>query len=173
MPSRLNDLLGDVDDTRAATLALDFAEHAVELQADALDPKMRSAYAEYVAAAREAIALGRANDRLVRAYDVFFEVGWEFPGHSDVTGVADSAIRLGCQQMLMDVGAMNEAGRTNPTCQYIARRAQSDVGRWYAQLASADADRRQADRAARWEEARWQLLHVITTEPNPHAADAG
>ncbi|MEV6318459.1 hypothetical protein [Streptomyces sp. NPDC051776] len=173
LPTRLNELLDDVDDLRAATLALDFAEHAVELQADALDPRLLGAYAEYMGAAHEAIELGRATDRLVRANDACFEVGWEFPGHSEITGVAESAVRLGCQQMLIDVGAMNKAGRTIQTRQYIARQAQSDVGRWYAQQAPADGDRRQVDRAARWEEARWQLLHVIATEPNPHAPDAG
>jgi hypothetical protein len=46
LPARLNDMLGEVDDTRAATLALDFAEYAVELQADLLDPDLRAALAE-------------------------------------------------------------------------------------------------------------------------------
>jgi len=145
----------------------------VQLQADALDPRLLGACAENMGAAREAIELSRATDRLVWACDAFFKVGWKFPGRSAITDVADSAVRLGCQDMLINVGAMSKAGRTSPTWQSIARTAQSDVGRWYAQQAPDGADRKQIDRAARWEEARWQLLHVITTEPNPHAMNAG
>ncbi|MDT9700847.1 hypothetical protein [Streptomyces sp. P17] len=41
------------------------------------------------------------------------------------------------------------------------------VGRWHAERAAAGAGRREADRRARWEEARWQVQHVIATEPVP------
>ncbi|MBC2908281.1 hypothetical protein [Streptomyces cupreus] len=167
LPVLLTELLTEVGEQRATTLSLDFAERAVDLQAELLTPDMREACSEYVAAAREALRLGRANDRLVRAHEDFFEVGWRTSGHSDVTHVLESAVRLACQDMLIEAGAMNRAGRTNPSPQYIAKTAQSAVGRWHAERAGEDADRREADRRARWEEARWQVQHVIATEPAP------
>lgn len=168
LPVRLAELLNGVDGARAASLALDFAEHATDLEAEPLAESMRSATVEYVAAAREAIAWAGRDDRLVRAYEAFFTAGWKTPGHSDDIHLLDSAVRFACQDMLIEAGAMNRAGRTNPTCQYIARTAQSVAGSRSAERAPEGADSRQADRAARWEEARWQLHHVIGTEPNPH-----
>lgn len=165
LPVLLAELLTKVSQQRAVTLSLDFAERAVELQAALLTPDMREACAEYVAAAREAVRLGRADDRLVRAHDVFFETGWRTPGHSDVTHVLEAAVRLACQDMLIEAGAMNRAGRTNPTPQYIAKTAQSGVGRWYAERAGEGEDRREVNRRARWEEARWQVQHLVATEP--------
>jgi hypothetical protein len=167
LPVLLAELLTKVSEQRAVTLSLDFAERAVELQAELLTPDMRQACAEYVAAAREAVRLGTANDRLVRADGAYFEVGWRNPGHSDVTHVLEAAVRLACQDMLIEAGAMNKAGRTNPTPQYIAKTAQSAVGRWYAERAGEGADRREVNRRARWEEARWQIQHLVATEPAP------
>ncbi|MBM9435899.1 hypothetical protein [Actinacidiphila bryophytorum] len=168
LPVRLTEMLNDVDGARAATLALDFAEHAADLEAEALTEDLRAATVEYVAAAREAIASGRATDRLVRAYESFFAAGWKAPGHSEFTSIHDSAVRFACQDMLIEAGALNKIGRTRLTCQYIARSAQSIVGSRSAERAAEGVDRRKADRAARWEEARWQIQHVIATEPNPH-----
>lgn len=168
LPVRLNELLNDVSGARAATLALDFAEHATDLKAEPLAESMREATAEYVAAAREAIALGRANDRLVRAHESFVTTSWKTPGHPEVTHILNSAVRLACQDMLIEAGAMNKVARTKLTCQYIAQTAQSAVGSRSAKRAAEGTDSRKADRAARWEEARWQLRHLIATEPNPH-----
>ncbi|WAZ23392.1 hypothetical protein STRCI_004733 [Streptomyces cinnabarinus] len=167
LPVLLSELLTRVGSERAVTLSLDFAERPVALRAESLTPDMREACAQYVAAAREALRLGRANDRLVRAHEDFFEAGWRTPDHSDVTHVLNSAVRLACQDMLIEVGALNRAGRTNPSPKYIAKTAQSEVGRWYAERADDSADRREVDRRARWEEARWQIQHVIATEPYP------
>ncbi|MFG1805670.1 hypothetical protein [Streptomyces sp. NPDC049040] len=168
LPVRLAELLDQVDGTRAATLALDFAEHAVDLESEPLAERMRAATVEYVAAARAAIALGRADDRLVRAHASHAAAARQTPGHSEITLLHDSAVRLACQDMLIEAGAMNRAGRTMLTCRYVARTAQSEVGGRSARRAAAGTDPRKADRAARWEEARWQLHHVIATEPNPH-----
>ncbi|MGW2646758.1 hypothetical protein ACWC2T_17985 [Streptomyces sp. NPDC001393] len=168
LPVLLNELLNGVEGARAATLALDIAEHAVDLQAESLTARMRGACVEYVAAAREAIALGHAHDRLVRAFESFFDVGWETPGHSDVTHVLESAVLFACQDMLIEAGAMNKVAQRKLTCQYIAHEGQSAVGRRSAAPSAEEANRR-TDHAAHWEEARWQLLHVIATEPNPHA----
>jgi AcrR family transcriptional regulator len=168
LPVLLNKLLNDVEGARAAILALDFAEHAVDLQAEPMTARMRGACVEYAAAAREAITLGHAHDRLVRAFEATFEAGWATPGHSDVTHVLDSAVLFACQDMLIEAGAMNKVARRKLTCQYIAREAQSAVGRRSAERTETGADRRTGP-AARWEESRWQLHHVIATEPNPHA----
>lgn len=168
LPVRLTEMLNDVDGARAATLALDFAEHAANLEAEALTQDMREVIVEYVASAREAVALGRANERLVRALDSLFTVGWRTPYHPEDIHLLDSAVRFACQDMLIEAGALNKIGRTRVTCQYIARTAQSIVGSRSAARAAEGADRRMADRARRWEEARWQLQHVVATEPNPH-----
>ncbi|MFJ6565849.1 hypothetical protein ACIQNU_00350 [Streptomyces sp. NPDC091292] len=170
LPVRVGELLGDVDDTRAALLALDFAEYALDVQADALDPRLYAVCRAYTSAAREAVGPGRAPERLVRASDEFFTVGTEFPGHSAVTGVAEWAVRIGCQEMLEAAGALSPASRIKVTVRDVATRVQSDLGRWYAQQTPDDPNRAKADRAARWEEARRQLLHIITTEPNPHTS---
>jgi hypothetical protein len=129
---------------------------------------MREATVEYVAAAREAIALGRANDRILRAHAAFFTTSWKTSGHPEVTHILNSAVRLACQDMLIEAGAMNKVARTKLSCQYIAQTAQSAVGSRSAKRATEGTESRKADRAARWEEARWQLHHVIATEPNPH-----
>lgn len=168
LPVRLNELLNDVSGARAATLALDFAEHATDLKTESLTESMRDATVEYVAAAREAIALGRANDRILRAHEYFFTTSWKTSGHPEVTRILNSAVRLACQDMLIEAGVMNKVARTKLTCQYIAQTAQSAVGSRSAKRATDGMEIRKADRAARWEEARWQLQHVIATEPNPH-----
>ncbi|MEU5622807.1 hypothetical protein [Streptomyces tendae] len=49
----------------------------------------------------------------------------------------------------------------------MAREVQADVGRWCAARARDKTDERQVARRARWEEARWQVQHVIATEPDP------
>ncbi|MXM62429.1 hypothetical protein GR925_02935 [Streptomyces sp. HUCO-GS316] len=173
LPNRLNELLNDVDEQRAALIAVDFAEHAIQIQASLVHPRLLEVTTEYLSAGREAISAGRAHQRLIHADEEYFRASWEFASRFEPTQLGNSAVMFGCQRMLEEAGARSKAARVNPTCQYIARTAQSHVGRWHAKHAAEGADRRRADRAARWEEARWQLLHVISLVPNPFEGGDG
>ncbi|MEU9736041.1 hypothetical protein [Streptomyces sp. NPDC048002] len=163
LPRLLVQLLEKVDERRGAELALDFAEHAVEPLTDGLC----SVCEEYVAAARQAIRLGRADDRLLRAHDAFAEEAWSDPGHSDDRNLLDSAVRLACQDMLIEAGVYSRAGRVSVDAPYIAKTAQSFVARRHSERAGDGEDLREVNRRARWEEARWQVRRVIATEPAP------
>ncbi|MER7576946.1 hypothetical protein [Streptomyces sp. NPDC126514] len=66
---------------------------------------------EYVTAARQALRLGRANDRPLRAHDAFVEEAWRDPGCSDDRSLLDSAVRLACQDKLIEARVCNRAGR--------------------------------------------------------------
>ncbi|MEU3790408.1 hypothetical protein AB0F07_11465 [Streptomyces fructofermentans] len=176
LPKRLGELLEDVDGVCAAHLALDFAEHSVAVLADTVDPPLRALCLDFTAAAREAVAGGAATERLLRARRDYLALAARIPRSPDALHVADAAVDLGCRRMLEDAGVLIRARKVYTTVQYVARRAQSDVGRRSAELAPPGTDRdglARIDRAARWEEARWQLLRVVTTEPNPHGAGAG
>jgi hypothetical protein len=69
--------------------------------------------------------------------------------------------------MLIEAGVCNRAGRVPVTPQYIARTAPSFVARRHSERAREGKDRREVNRRARWEEARWQVQRVIATEPVP------
>ncbi|MFF3350792.1 hypothetical protein [Streptomyces sp. NPDC002779] len=122
---------------------------------------------EYVTATRQALRLGRANDRPLRAHDAFVEEAWRDPGHFDDRSLLDSAVRLACQDMLIEAGVCNRAGRVPVTPQYIAKTAPSFVARRHSERAREGKDIREVNRRARWKEARWQVQRVIATEPAP------
>ncbi|MGW0916834.1 hypothetical protein ACWD1Z_34735 [Streptomyces sp. NPDC002784] len=67
LPRLLAQLLTKVGECRGAELALDVVEHVMEPLTDGLC----SVCGEYVTAARQALRLGRANDRPLRAHDAF------------------------------------------------------------------------------------------------------
>ncbi|MEV0528321.1 hypothetical protein AB0I66_33345 [Streptomyces sp. NPDC050439] len=173
LPKRLNDMLSEVDEARRATLALDFAERAIGIQAEGIHPKLLGACREYIGAAREALELGRAHGRLVEAHEQLVQVSWDFAEKSLSTNIVSLAVALGCQRMMEEVGALHRASRrARLDCQFVAQQAQLDIAAWYSRHAPDGADSRQVHQAARWEEARWQLLHVISTEPNPSVDQA-
>ncbi|MER6676574.1 hypothetical protein [Streptomyces sp. NPDC000983] len=163
LPRLLVQLLAEVGERRGAELALDFAEHAVEPLAEGV----RSVCEEYVAAARQALPLDRADDRLLRAHEAFDKEAWRDPEDSDSMQLVDSAVRLACQDMLIEAGVYGRPGRIPVTPQYIAKTAQSFVARRHSERAAEGEDLREVNRRARWEEARWQVQRVIATEPAP------
>ncbi len=68
VPSRLlGDLLEQIDQKRAAHLALDFAQHVLDLERDEIEEPVSVACLEYMDAAHEAIGLGAALPRLLEA----------------------------------------------------------------------------------------------------------
>lgn len=73
------------------------------------------------------------------------------------------AARVGAERL--EDRAAGRGPSTPLHCLDVAREPQAEAGRWYARHAPADADERLVARGARWEEARWQVLHVIATEP--------
>jgi hypothetical protein len=80
-------------------------------------------------------------------------------------GLVLDAARVGTQRM-REKEAGHQPGSL-PSCLDVARKCQAEAGRWHARRCSDDADERLAARRARWEEARWQVGHVIATEPAP------
>ncbi|MGW7296571.1 hypothetical protein [Streptomyces sp. NPDC054829] len=104
LPRLLGDLLAQVDERRGAELGLDFADHAVDFRAEPMTNPTRVVSEEYMAAARQALRLGRADDRLLRAHEAFVQEGWRSPGDSEAVNLLDSAVRLACQDMLIEAG---------------------------------------------------------------------
>ncbi|MFI5687705.1 hypothetical protein [Streptomyces sp. NPDC051636] len=173
-PRLLSDLLDQVDRTRAAHLALDFAQHVLDIERDEITEPVLAACLEYIAAAHESIDLGEAYPRLFQARECLREAAarWEGDGYVLARGAELTlrAARVGTER-LMDEAAGRGPGTPLP-CLYVARELQAEVGRWYAKGTPDGADERQAARRARWEEARWQVQHVIATEPAPHETGA-
>ncbi|GGL74529.1 hypothetical protein GCM10010129_17820 [Streptomyces fumigatiscleroticus] len=173
-PRLLDELLDQVDRRRAAHLALDFTQHLLEVQRDEVEVPVRAVCLEYIAAAREAIDRGEATPRLLRAHERLYEVAARSEGtrHFLARGAEPTvqAVRVGCQRMLEGTGAVNMRMSYQLTCQDIARDIQSEMGRWCAERIGEDGDRGRAARAARWEEARRQVQHVIATEPFPYGS---
>lgn len=170
LPRLLNELLDQVDQHRAVHLALDFAEHVLGVCHASIDPSVMAACFECIAAAHEAIELGKTHPRLLQARQQVYKTAARSEDNrhflADGAGLTLLAVNVGCQRTLEDAGAKVRV-KYRPTCQVIARECQSEVGKWHAAQTAKKGDARQAARSARWEETRWQLLHVIATEPSP------
>ncbi|MEU0753161.1 hypothetical protein [Streptomyces albogriseolus] len=173
-PRLLSDLLDEMGGPRAGHLALDFAWHVLDLEREGIEEPVLSACLEYIEAAHEAIDLGEAVPRLLevrerldavaerRVSNMFFLAG-------EAQFTVDAA-RVGVGLMLDK--AYERGPFSHPSCLSVARQLQAEVGRWAVQHSEGGADERLVARRARWEEARWQVLHILRTEPNPHN-DAG
>jgi hypothetical protein len=174
-PRLLSDLLDQIVPSRAAHLALDFTQHVLDLERAETAESVLDACLAFVAAAHEAIDLGETGVRYVRAREHLSEVGMRWEGHRhDVAKGAElvlRAARVGTERL--EDRAAGRGPSTALHCLDVARELQAEAGRWYARHAPADADERLVARGARWEEARWQVQHVIATEPGyvlPRAA---
>ncbi|MFD7765511.1 hypothetical protein [Streptomyces sp. NPDC059787] len=169
LPSLLRDLLDEVDETRAAHLALDFARHVLDIERAEIEEPVLEACLVHIAAAHEAIDLGEAHPRLFRAHERLLETGMRWEGHryDAARGVEPTlqAARVGTEQLMSDAKGYGQVSLL--PCFSVAREMQARAGRWYAQRAPDGADERLAARRARWEEARWQVLHILATEPGP------
>ncbi|THC56856.1 hypothetical protein OG986_19660 [Streptomyces cellulosae] len=171
VPSELlGDLLEQIDQKRAAHLALDFARHVLDLERDEIEEPVWAACLEYVEACHEAIDLGEVPPRLSEAKEQLWEAAarWDTDRHvlARGAGLVLDAARVGTEQMLAK--AAGHGPSTPIPCLHVARRLQAEAGQWAAQHRPAGADERTVARRARWEEARWQVRYVIASEPNPH-----
>ncbi|MFF9139986.1 hypothetical protein ACF09G_20750 [Streptomyces albogriseolus] len=171
VPSRLlGDLLEQIDQKRAAHLALDFAQHVLDLERDEIEEPVSVACLEYMDAAHEAIGLGAALPRLLEAEERLRAVALRRAGNRFLLARgADftmDAARVGAGAMLDRAHGWGPS--SHPSCLSVARQLQAEVGRWAARHRDDDVDERLAARRARWEEARWQVRHIIASEPNPH-----
>ncbi|MEU9552107.1 hypothetical protein AB0D88_24130 [Streptomyces werraensis] len=160
VPSRLlGNLLEQIDQKRAAYLALDFAQHVLDLERDEIEEPVSVACLEYMDAAHEAIGLGAA------AGGRPAEGGQPLPpgrGRGLHHGRGAGRCRVNAGQ-----GARARPVQS-PVLPVRPRQLQAEAGRWAARHRDDDVDERLAARRARWEEARWQVRHVIASEPNPH-----
>ncbi len=171
VPSRLlGDLLEQIDQKRAAHLALDFARHVLDLERDEIEEAVSVACLEYMDAAHEAIGLESAVSRLLEAEERLRAVAQRRTGNrfflargADFTM---DAARFGAGSMLDR--AHGRGPSSHPSCLSVARQLQAEAGRWAARHRDDDVDERTAARRARWEEARWQVRHVIASKQNPH-----
>ncbi|MFJ8792800.1 hypothetical protein [Streptomyces sp. NPDC102462] len=174
LPELLSELLDQVDRNRAAHLALDFAQHVLDTLQERIEEPVRDACREYLAAAHEAIDLGVAGPRLLKAHERLYKTAERWEGNRHLlalgAGLAMQAVRVGCQRMMEEARA-HMLRSSLITVQDIARESQTEIGRWYAeQIPDEGENRRQAAREARWEETRWQVQHIIATEPTPWKA---
>ncbi|WP_409470220.1 hypothetical protein [Streptomyces sp. HC307] len=169
-PRLLVDLLDQVDQTRAAHLALDFVQHVLDIERDEIAESVLAACLEYIAAAHESIDLDEAHPGLFQARERLWEAAarWDVNRYVLARGAGPTleAARVGTER-LVDKAAGRGPGTPLP-CLDVARELQAEVGRWYAKRIPDGADERLVARRARWEEARWQVQHVIATEPSPH-----
>ncbi|MFF0727326.1 hypothetical protein [Streptomyces sp. NPDC004134] len=170
IPRVLATLLAEADEHHQRALALDFAEHTLEICGDRLGPTLRATCAELLAAAREAVVLGRAHERLGRAYGDFHAVRATPTGggvSDDASGVALMALFSSTQRLMEAAGLVVRMRPAPPSCADVARDAQAAAGRRRAEDAGDPAGEASVARSARWEEARWQLARVIETVPDP------
>lgn len=170
IPGVLGALLSEADERHQRLLALDFAEHALEICGDRLVPTVRDACAELLAAAREAVGLDLAHERLERAYHHFYDVRRDSTGGNvqDAPSlVVMAALRHSAMHLMEGAGIVVRTKASPPSCKDVARSAQTAVGRRRAEDADDPADEAIVARSARWEEARWQLVRVIETAPDP------
>ncbi|MER6459590.1 hypothetical protein ACWC4D_38020 [Streptomyces sp. NPDC001288] len=171
LPRLLDDLLGQVDGKRAAHLALDFTRHALDVREAEIEPSVMAACKECLAAAHEAIDLDEASPRLLRAHERLYEAAERWEGNRNRlalgAGLTVQAVRVGCQRM-MEKAREHVMSSSLITVRDVAHEIQADVGHGPANRSpDRGDDSRQAGRLARWEEARWQVQHVIATEPAP------
>ncbi|RMI43556.1 hypothetical protein [Streptomyces triticirhizae] len=163
----LNDLLSQVDDRHQRLLALDFAEHVVERFGDRTDRDNLPHCLELLAALTEALALGKAHERLIAAWREHARLVVASGRESDdMRDVVRSAVEASSWDLLAEAGiAGSHTMRRRLSCVSVAREARRAVGRCVGGAA-------EDVRAARWEEARWQVGRVVETAPCPQGRDS-
>ncbi|MER6525297.1 hypothetical protein [Streptomyces sp. NPDC001508] len=115
-----------------------------------------------------------ASPRLLKAHERLYKTAERWEGNRHLlalgAGLAMQAVRVGCQRM-MEEARPHMLRSSLITVQDLARESQTEIGRWYAErIPDEGEERRQAARKGRWEETRWQVQHVIATEPAPYKA---
>lgn len=169
IPRLLNELLDQIDGKRAAHLALDFAQHVLDVQQAEIEEAVMAACQEFIGAAHEAIELGRATPRLLTAHERLYESAERWEGDRNLlargAALTMQAARVGTERLVDEV--KRRVPGTPLRCPDVARELQAEVGRWYAHRITDGADERFVARRARWEEARWQVQHILATEPAP------
>jgi hypothetical protein len=136
------------------------------------DP-FRAIHHAYLSYARACLQGGPISD-LATAHRRIYE---HWPSRTglplELANLAVLAVRVACQRELEAHGYL---ARTHyqPTVNDIAKQAQKIAGRHTDDGHRPGAeDSALAGRHAHWEEARWQLLHVISTAPNPASIPDG
>jgi hypothetical protein len=86
----------------------------------------------------------------------------------DITWIAYLAVRVSFQRLLEESRIVLYRERRLPSAADVARQGQNVVGRHAVQAAGDSAEpAAEIARRARWEEARWQLGHLISCVPFP------
>ncbi|MFC4011201.1 hypothetical protein ACFOY2_28520 [Nonomuraea purpurea] len=174
IPRLLAEQLSAVDHELRRRLALDFAQHALDDHRDLFDARLPGDGGDaplgstapldaYLGAARAFVDGGGSIAEVESARRRFF--GW-YVGlsglASDLAWTVNLAVLSACGPDLYEafdyiVRSKHDASDTV----HLAKEAQRMAGR--------RAATKEAEYAARWEEARWQLLRTIERLPNPHA----
>lgn len=162
LPRVLHELLAAADERHQKQLVLDFAEHAAIAT---MGSGLPDEYSAYLRSARDFVN-GDVPIAVVAASYVRFYGALSRPGAArDVASLVMGAVRATCGRELHDHGAVTLLSKHGHDVRSIARNAQKVVARWSSSCGSPEA--------RSWEEARWQLRHVISTAPNPHASTDG
>lgn len=169
IPRVLTSLIRELDDSTAQRLAVDFAERAFQICADALTTAQRDISLAYLAAARDLLEGKGSISNLSNAHHAYFsELDQDTRLSGDVTQIAAIAVRACCQRQMEDAGILIKV-RYVPDLLSVAKAAQTVAGRCAGvnEGELKDGDDAGAARRARWAEAKWQLLHLIESVPFP------
>ncbi|GIH18978.1 hypothetical protein [Rugosimonospora africana] len=167
VPRLLTEVLESADTASAKMWSLDFADHISAACRDALAaPDVHDAY---LATARACLH-GGPTTHLGAAHRRMYEY-WPSRGLPlELAVLAAVAVKAACQRQLEAHGYLVKV-RYQPTVIDVAEKAQKIAGQHAGQRQTSGAENAtDTGRYARWEEARWQLLHVISTTPNPQGA---
>lgn len=171
LPVLLKQVLPRIEGTERRTIALDFARHALDMCHDAFDEAHREVVASYLGAATATLSDSANFDALVEARSEFFRsregnvntsshrVGW----------VVNLAVDLCFLTDLRREKVVTDHSSWVPSLVDVAEEAQSVVAQHVLREYDSDdlAGLGQARQAARWEEARSQLIRVIEVVPVP------
>jgi hypothetical protein len=169
VPRVLVGLLGEVDESLGEVLALDFAERALTACRDSLTGDEHEHTRAYLAAARRLLSGEGGIQALADARTAFFDARSRNTQLSDdITWVAEIAVSACFRRLMEESRIVLYRERRLSTVASVAREAQTVAGRHAAQAAGGSAEpAAEIARRARWEEARWQLGHLVSSVPFP------
>ena len=169
IPRVLTSLLGEVDEDLGKVLALDFADRVLVRCRDSLTEDERKHAGHYLATARRLLSGEGTIAALADAHRAFFQATNRNTRLSgDITWIANLAVRVSFQRLLEESRIVLYRERRLPSAADVARQGQNVVGRHAVQAAGDSAEpAAEIARRARWEEARWQLGHLISCVPFP------
>jgi hypothetical protein len=169
VPRVLASLLGEVDESLGKVLALDFADRVLVACRDSLTKDEREHAGNYIMAARRLLSGEGSIAALADAHGAFFQaINRNTRLSDDITWIACLAVKVCFQRLLEESKIVLYRERRLPSVADVAREAQTVTGRHMARaVGNSGEPEAETARRSRWEEARWQLSHLISSVPFP------